>query len=697
MKRVICLFLCLLMLAGSVPAAPVRLLADEGGAGESAGNGENSDTGDSSGNGENGDTGDSSGNGEEEPEDEIVPLTPPSKVGWGRDYHFLLNLYKQQNSEKILTDELETEYVACPGMIYWSLDSENQKQYQINLYRQDEEAGPVLLESVESWAVTGDRTMDSNFRFLWDNRASGDYYFTIRAVGDGIHYSESEVVQSTTWTYEAPEEQLTRPARPRWKGTTKAAATFIYPPTEAEDEANGNIDSTYRVGYEARWWYAASLTKDEEEEETDSGNSSGSGGDSGNSDTGNSDSGNSDTGNSDTGDSGGAQASVSAGEDDDTGNSDTGNSDTGDSGNSDTGNSDSGNTQKEDPTVPKEAGNILTFYPKHFEFMPSEKMLSDFGSGYYSVQIRALSGDVTKARPSEWSELSMARYIASESDDLATIVDRVDEKSDQLNLQLAINNVRKFGTYKLVELMSADQNNTGAVASIVELEDITGNYAQIVVSGGMSELFPEERIQVVGAGLNVDLGQTVVFHLGAAHADEVPSSLYSHAVRFSMQLLDTNGASLTPSGTKLQVPAKITLPVPETMNPSFLVILHHRMDGTVETIPSLSVRKVGKQWYASFVVTDFSDFTMAEQNAFLKASRYSDGVSVSYRFLSGDVKTAFCVVREASGRPCAVAALEPSQTSTTAQIPCAGAASVKLFLLDKNRVPVSAALEASVT
>ena len=87
MKRVICLFLCLLMLAGSVPAAPVRLLADEGGAGESAGNGENSDTGDSS------------GNGEEEPEDEIVPLTPPSKVGWGRDYHFLLNLSKQQNSE----------------------------------------------------------------------------------------------------------------------------------------------------------------------------------------------------------------------------------------------------------------------------------------------------------------------------------------------------------------------------------------------------------------------------------------------------------------------------------------------------------------------------------------------------------------------------------------------------------------------
>ena len=674
MRRGICLLLCLLLLTGGVPAAapdtydaPAWLLADDGDStntGNSTDTGDSTDTGNSdTGNSDTGDSTDTGDSGDSGDSDEMVQLTPPVKMGWGRDYHFLMEFYTKQKSDEILKDEEEVDYIPCPGMMYWSIDGDNQRRYAIDLYFDDPEGAPQLVESVKEWVVTGNRTMESNFRFFWSNRLSGDYYFLIRTLGDGIHYSDSEAKQSEVFTYEAPDGQLSRPARPRWKGVSEAATVFIYPPTKDDDEANGYLDSTYRIGYEARWWYAAALTKDDDEDD-DTGSTpvvdTGDSGDSGNSDSG-------DSGNSDTGDS-----------------TDTGNS--------------GGNTKKDDydPTKPVEAGTILTFYPKHFEFKPSEKMLADFGSGYYSVQIRALSGDINKARPSDWSELSMVRHIVAENDDLTTIVDRVDENTDGTNRQLAINNVRKFGTFRLVEMMNADKDNTGAVAAIAQLEDVTGNYAQIVVSGGLSELFPESQINVIGAGLNVDLGEGVVFHLGAAHADEVPSTLYSNAVRFSMQLLDTNGASLTPNSTELRVPAKITLPVPNTINPQFFVILHHRMDGTVETLSNVSLRKVDKQWYASFVVTNFSDFTMAEQNAFLEASKTAAGVSVSYRFKTADVKSAFCAVRDSYGRLLTVAALEASETRKTVQVPCDGAASVKLFLLDGNRVPAFPALTASV-
>ncbi len=667
MKKTVCLWLAALTLFSVVWAtawedAPVALAEADG----------TTESGDSVTSGGSVTSGDGVKSG-----DNLTPiqLPAPVRLGWGRDYRFLLEYYRKQQPESLLTDEFGAEYADCPGMMYWSVNDENQRRYRIDLYLQDPDEGPTLIDTVKEWKMAGSGTMDSNFRFFWDARSSGDYYFTICALGDGINYVDSEIAQSNVWTYEAPEDRLTRPARPRWKNVSEASAAFIYQPTD-EDA----IDSLYRIGYEARWWYAAALTNDAQEEVINDGD-------------------------------GPSRVVTTSGDD-------------------------AGDTQ-EDPTKPKEVGTVLTFYPRHYEFKPSEKMIGEYGSGYYSVQVRALSGNIDKARPSDWSELSMARYIAATDEDLTTIVNRVDKNTDEFNRQLAINNVRKFGTYKLIELMEADANNAGAVADIKRLEDTTGNYAQVVVSGGLNELFPEQTISVIGAGLNVDLGQTVVFHLGAAHADEVPSTLYSNAVRFSMQLLDTNGASLTPNGTELKVPAKITLPVPDSINPSFFVILHHRMDGTVETLQHVSLRKATEKvkvtvnagtsaqsgdatgtsaqsggamgtptqvektvdkWYASFVVTNFSDFTMAEAKAFLEAKAVGGNVSASYRFQTEGVETALCAVRNDAGRIIAVAKLEPSETKKTVTIPCNGAAaSAKLFLLDANSAPVCAALDVPVT
>ena len=653
---------------------------DAGDSGDSGDTGDAGDSGDSGDAGDSGDSGDAGDSGETEPI-ELIQLTPPEVVGWGRDYRFLLELYRTQKPDEIKTDAAGAEYVECPGMIYWSIDGENQGHYRIDLYRRDD-GNNVLLETAENWDSSGKSGFDSNFRFFWSSRISGVYYFTIQTIGDGVRYESSETKQSEDWTYEAPEHQLTQPSRPRWKNVAEANTAFIYPPLESGD--NAETDSLYRIGYQARWWYSSVLktpTDDGESEEeivVDAGDS----GDS--SDTGES----SDAG--DGGDSSDTGESSDAGDGGDS-------SDTGDSGDSQT---PTAPTKKPDPSIPKEIGMVLTFYPRHFEFRPTEKMLGEYGSGYYSVQIRALSGDIAQAAPSEWSELSMVRHIEAENLDLEEIVGRVDKNTDAFNRQLAINNVRRFGTERLREMMSADVDGTGAASYLAALEDELGQEANVVVSGGLDEIFPEETVSVIGAGLNVDLGQSVIFHLGQAQHEEVPSTLYDHALRFSMQLLDTNGASLTEGGTDLAVPIRITLPVPDTLNPRFLVILHHRTDGVIEKIPTISVRKIKGQWEASFLVTSFSDFTFAEEAVELEARRMADGVSVSCRLRdAAPVKTAFCAILDASGQTCAVAALEPSETRKSAVIPCDGAsaARVKLFLLNDQNAPLRPAAEVPVS
>ena len=65
----------------------------------------------------------------------------------------------------------------------------------------------------------------------------------------------------------------------------------------------------------------------------------------------------------------------------------------------------------------------------------------------------------------------------------------------------------------------------------------------------------------------------------------------------------------------LEVPVKITLPIPETINPDWIAILHYNLDGSYQQVP-IKTYLEGEQWYVSFVLTSFSDFTMTEETGF---------------------------------------------------------------------------------
>lgn len=54
----------------------------------------------------------------------------------------------------------------------------------------------------------------------YPDRESGDYYFTVQAVGDEEQYKDSPVVTSPIWHYERPEAELAVPTGLHWEGQT---------------------------------------------------------------------------------------------------------------------------------------------------------------------------------------------------------------------------------------------------------------------------------------------------------------------------------------------------------------------------------------------------------------------------------------------------------------------------------------------
>lgn len=54
----------------------------------------------------------------------------------------------------------------------------------------------------------------------YPDRESGDYYFTVQAVGDEEQYKDSPVVTSPIWHYKRPEAELTAPTGLHWEGQT---------------------------------------------------------------------------------------------------------------------------------------------------------------------------------------------------------------------------------------------------------------------------------------------------------------------------------------------------------------------------------------------------------------------------------------------------------------------------------------------
>ncbi|WP_343252351.1 dockerin type I repeat-containing protein [Ligaoa zhengdingensis] len=243
-----------------------------------------------------------------------------------------------------------------------------------------------------------------------------------------------------------------------------------------------------------------------------------------------------------------------------------------------------------------------------FRTAETEDMLDDWtieGAGYYYFKVRALSNNIEVLRNGPWSELCGPYDLTEISGSLEETLEDILLLEDRDEILSA---AKELNRDDLSAAMLADTDNSGIVDIVRELEAAAGVSTQIEVADGMQNHFSVDHISVAGAGLNLPAGsedRAVTFHIGEPDEGVVIPTIYHNTVQFSMELENVE--------PELSFPVKITLPVPASINPDFLVILHYHQDGSYEEIhPILSAS--GGVHYASFAVTSFSTFVMAENN-----------------------------------------------------------------------------------
>ena len=234
-----------------------------------------------------------------------------------------------------------------------------------------------------------------------------------------------------------------------------------------------------------------------------------------------------------------------------------------------------------------------------------DDMLERCGDGYYYFKVRAITPDVTQYRNGPWSELSEPYCTSAVSSDVNTKLDDILESD--ASAEDIKDAVQSMDTEELKTAMLA---NDETMDKLEQLEQKAGGAAPVAVSDAASA-FDAEKVSVVGANLNstaADAAGDITLVIDKPAKENVIPAQYDNsvAVKFSMELENVE------SPKNLAVPVKVTLPIPASINPSFLAILHYHADGTVEEITMPYVFSENGQYYASFVLTSFSDFAMTQ-------------------------------------------------------------------------------------
>lgn len=364
--------------------------------------------------------------------------------------------------------------------------------------------------------------------------------------------------------------------------------------------------------------------------------------------------------------------------------------------------------QKTDGTW-REIGGSWGFFADHQDKL-EDYVLARNGAGNYAFRVRALSPDITKTCNSVWSELSPVLDVGKTTEQVVASLGSVKtdyasndngtltsaEDRDSLRKEVASIGINSLSTAMAAD--TGDSNGNGTVDQIAELEKLVGGAAEVAVSEDMKDAIDATKVSIVGANLNTTGSSTATLNIARAAKDEVNDEQYQNTITFSMGL--TNVAESTTGHQQLTVPVQITIPVPSTIDPAFLVILHHTQNGTEEVIfPRIYTNTEDNTTYAVFVVTSFSDFTIAEQRY-----RFDDdgGMTVN---TGGGVAQVLAAVYGGNGQMVACVSAEVKDGRAVLTFPeditideaNTEGAKLKVFCLSADSSPVGEALEISLS
>lgn len=458
----------------------------------------------------------------------------------------------------------------------------------------------------DSWRV--DDLLWRSYRDYPD-RESGDYYFTVQAVGDEEQYKDSPVVTSPIWHYERPEAELTAPTGLHWEGQTACWS----------DESN-RADDLY--GYEIQFRCVA-------------------------------------------------------------------------------------------PETEAETGTKYTLTMDELSSGGLKHTLQDWvkdllGSGTCQFRLRAVSGDITRFRHSQWSAFS------AESTQL-TAPSTVADALDQLLTDYTPSEGAKLTEKQTAALKSAVAEKKDALASTLctgdggstkvadnlqKLEALVGGPATVTVTGDAPKEIKDAQngVSIVGANLNGTAGSTVTLKIDKAETviAETPinPAQYHNTIPFSMTLAGVNAQEQHQS---LAVPVLITLPLPNNINPNFLVLLHETSSGWQEIRPyQVFYNDELQQFCVRFTVTSFSNFAFAQQLSCGIQQLDAENGQLRVRAADGAVASVVAAVYDGSGKQlgCAAAAAGTAGGTLTLDLPALKTGvTVRVFFLNENGQPVCPAAQ----
>lgn len=516
----------------------------------------------------------------------LTPLSAPTDLAWAGDY---------------------------PGDIRCKSGALFQDHLRWALYQVGDPDPLVLRETIysrhypDSWRIS-----DLLWRGYHDypDRESGDYYFTVQAVGDEEQYKDSPVATSPIWHYERPEAELAAPTGLHWEGQTACWS----------DEVN-RADDLY--GYQIQFRCVNPETGDE-----------------------------------------------------------------------------------------TNLIYTLTLYSLSFDGL--KDTLQDWvkdvlGSGICYFQVQALSRDITRIRHGQWSEFNEVGTQLTAPSTVAKALDQLLEAytpSEGAKLTEEQTNALKSAVAAKKDelertLCTGEGGSTEVAGKLQELEALVGGPASVTVTGDAPAEIKDAQsgVSIVGASLNGTAESAVTLKIDKAEAVNAETPInpaqYHNTIPFSMTL---KGVDAQEQHQPLAVPVLITLPLPGSIRPSFLVLLHKVGDTWQEIFPyQILYNDDLKQYCVRFTVTSFSDFAFA-QRLFCGIEGMDPVDGQLTVCATADVKKVVAAVYDGSGKQlgCAASAIENGGTLTLNLPALKTGVTVRVFFLNETGQPVCPAAARSI-
>lgn len=337
-----------------------------------------------------------------------------------------------------------------------------------------------------------------------------------------------------------------------------------------------------------------------------------------------------------------------------------------------------------------------------------DQILERLGSGTCQFRIQALSRDITRIRHGQWSEFNEVGTQLTAPSTVADALNQLltdytpsegakltEEQATALKSAVAAKKDELERT-----LFSGADSSNGVAGKLQALEALVGGPASVTVTENAPAAIAQSGVSIVGASLNGAAGSTVSLKIDKAQevSAETPinPAQYHNTIPFSMTLA---GVSEEQQHQRLAVPVLITLPLPGSIRPSFLVLLHKTEAGWHEIFPyQILYNDELKQYCVRFTVTSFSDFAFAQQ-LFCGIERLWPALGQLTVCATADVKKVVAAVYDGSGKQlgCAASAIENGGTLTLNLPALKTGAAVRVFFLNETGQPACPAAARTIS